>query len=84
MPLVVKELRESIPSVYGHFTWPEERGRVTNAWSDRFLPRRAAWIILHFERYAIDAGISIPHLLRIACCPCVSLKAVAGPMAPAQ
>ena len=63
VPLVVKELRESIPSVYGQFTWSNELGRVTNAWSDRLLPRRAAWIILHIDRYAADAGISIPNLL---------------------
>lgn len=63
VPMVIAQLRESIPSMYGQFAWSSEAGRVTNAWADRFLPRRAAWIILHYKRYAIDAGISIQDLL---------------------
>jgi len=63
VPMVIAQLREAIPSMYGQFTWSSETGRVINAWSDRFLPRRAAWIILHYRRYAIDAGIGLQDLM---------------------
>ncbi|MDM0118019.1 LuxR C-terminal-related transcriptional regulator [Variovorax sp. J22R133] len=63
IPLVIGELREAIPSAYGQFTWSDERGGVTNHWASRFMPRRAAWIILHYQRYAIDAGITMKDLL---------------------
>src|SRR5512139_887510 len=57
MPMVAAQLRELIPVACCQFAWASESGRLTNFWSDTFLPRRLAWIVLHHKRYDEDAGI---------------------------
>lgn len=56
MPMVVAQLRKMIPAVCGQFAWSSESGRITNFWSDTFMPRRLAWIVLHHKRYDDDLG----------------------------
>jgi DNA-binding CsgD family transcriptional regulator len=63
MPIVIAQLRTMIPAACGQFTWASESGRISNFWSDTFLPRRTAWIILHHKRYAADAGIGFRDLV---------------------
>lgn len=63
MPMVAAQLREAIPAACCQFTWSSDAGRITNFWSDTFMPRRMAWIILHHKRYEIDAGISFQDLV---------------------
>ncbi|CAN7763422.1 helix-turn-helix transcriptional regulator [Variovorax sp. LjRoot84] len=63
MPMVIAELRASIPMAACQFIWSNESGRVINAWSDTFQPRRAAWIILHRKQYEIDAGMTYQDLV---------------------
>lgn len=58
MPLVVAGLRELVPAACGQFAWSSETGRIANFWSDTFLPRRLAWIVLHHRRYDEDLGTS--------------------------
>jgi DNA-binding CsgD family transcriptional regulator len=63
MPLVAAELRAAIPAAVCQFTWASESGRLVNFWSDTFMPRRTAWIILHHKRYEADAGVSFRELV---------------------
>src|SRR5512146_1829753 len=63
MPLVAAQLRGLIPSACCQFTWSSETGRLVNFWSDTFMPRRTAWIILHHRRYEADAGIGFRELV---------------------
>jgi DNA-binding NarL/FixJ family response regulator len=63
MPIVIAELRNLIPAACGQFTWAAESGRLANFWSDTFMPRRTAWIILHHKRYEADAGVSFRELV---------------------
>jgi len=63
MPMVVAQLREAIPAACCQFTWSSESGRITNFWSDSFMPRRMAWIILNHKRYEVDAGIGFRDLV---------------------
>jgi DNA-binding CsgD family transcriptional regulator len=63
MPMVVAQLREMIPSVCGQFAWSSETGRITNFWSDTFMPRRLAWIVLHHKRYDEDSGNSFRDIV---------------------
>jgi DNA-binding CsgD family transcriptional regulator len=64
MPIVIGELRAAIPAAYCQFTWSSEAGRIVNFWSDTWMPRRAAWIVLHHKRYEADAGIGFRDLVR--------------------
>lgn len=64
MPVVMRELRALIPAACVQFTWSSADGRLTNFWSDTFLPRRTAWIVLHRARYEADAGTSFRDLVR--------------------
>ena len=63
MPLVIAQLREAIPAACCQFTWSSDAGRITNFWSDTFMPRRTAWIILNHKRYEADAGINFRDLV---------------------
>jgi DNA-binding CsgD family transcriptional regulator len=63
MPIVIAELRTLIPAACGQFTWANDSGRLANFWSDTFMPRRTAWIILHHRRYEADAGLSFRELV---------------------
>lgn len=63
MPLVIAQLREVIPTACCQFTWASENGRLVNFWSDNFMPRRMAWIILNHKRYEVDAGVSFHDLV---------------------
>jgi DNA-binding CsgD family transcriptional regulator len=63
MPVVAAQLRALIPAACCQFTWSSELGRITNFWSDTFMPRRTAWIILNHKRYEADAGISFRELV---------------------
>jgi DNA-binding CsgD family transcriptional regulator len=63
VPLVAAQLRVLIPAACCQFTWSTESGRIANFWSDTFMPRRTAWIILHHKRYEADAGISFRDLV---------------------
>lgn len=63
MPIVLRELRSLIPAACAQFTWSTEEGRLKNFWSDTFMPRRTAWIILHRGRYEADAGTSFRDLV---------------------
>ena len=63
MPIVIAELRALIPAACGQFTWASDSGRLANFWSDTFMPRRTAWIILHHKRYEADAGVSFRELV---------------------
>ena len=63
MPMVVAQLREMIPAVCGQFAWASETGRITNFWSDTFMPRRLAWIVLHHKRYDEDSGNSFRDIV---------------------
>lgn len=63
MPMVAAQLRAEIASACCQFTWSSEGGRISNFWSDTFMPRRLAWIILHHRRYEADAGISFRDLM---------------------
>lgn len=63
MPMVLAQLRELIPAACCQFTWSSETGRLANFWSDTFMPRRTAWIILHHKRYEADAGVSFRELV---------------------
>lgn len=63
MPIVMRELRALIPAACAQFTWASETGRLTNFWSDTFMPRRMAWIVLHRARYEADAGTSFRDLV---------------------
>src|SRR4030095_3127897 len=64
MPMVIAALRAAIPMASCQFAWSDESGKVTNAWSDTYQPRRAAWIIEHQRQYEIDAGTSFQDLVR--------------------
>lgn len=64
LPLVIRELRQAIPSACGQFTWADETGALANYWCDHFLPRRTAWIILHRRQYEADCGTSFADLVR--------------------
>lgn len=63
MPMVVAQLRELIPSVCGQFAWSSDSGRLTNFWSDTFMPRRMAWVVLHHKRYDQDSGSSFRDIV---------------------
>ncbi len=63
MPMVAAQLRAEIASACCQFTWSSESGRISNFWSDTFMPRRLAWIILHHRRYEADAGIGFRDLM---------------------
>lgn len=63
MPMVAAALRAEIPAACCQFTWSSEAGRISNFWSDSFMPRRLAWIILHHKRYEADAGIGFRELV---------------------
>lgn len=63
MPMVIAQLREMIPSAVGQFAWSSEAGRITNFWSDTFMPRRLAWIVLHHKRYDEDSGNSFRDIV---------------------
>ena len=63
MPMVIAQLRESIPAACCQFTWSSDCGRITNFWSDTFMPRRMAWIIMNHKRYEADAGINFRDLV---------------------
>jgi DNA-binding CsgD family transcriptional regulator len=77
MPMVVAALRSAIPAACGQFTWCSDTGRLTNFWSDTFMPRRAAWIILHHRRYEADAGIGFRDLVRFGA-PTGNMRAIWG------
>lgn len=64
MPMVLRELRALIPAACAQFSWASSEGRLVNFWSDTFMPRRTAWIILHRARYEADAGTSFSDLVR--------------------
>lgn len=64
LPIVIRELRQAIPSVCGQFTWASDSGALANHWCDQFLPRRVAWIILHRQQYEADCGTSFADLVR--------------------
>lgn len=57
MPMVIAQLRELVPAACGQFAWSSETGRITSFWSDTFMPRRLAWIVLHHKRYDQDLGL---------------------------
>ncbi|AOW12676.1 hypothetical protein LPB72_16765 [Hydrogenophaga crassostreae] len=63
MPVVMRELKALIPSTCVQFTWSSKDGRLANFWSDTFLPRRTAWIILHRARYEADVGTNFRDLV---------------------
>lgn len=63
MPVVAAQLRSLVPAACCQFTWSSETGRLVNFWSDTFMPRRTAWIILHHRRYEADAGTSFRDLV---------------------
>jgi len=63
MPMVIAQLREVVPAACCQFTWSSETGRLANFWSDNFMPRRTAWIILNHKRYEADAGVSFRDLV---------------------
>jgi DNA-binding CsgD family transcriptional regulator len=63
IPLVMREIKTLIPSACVQFTWSSKDGRLTNFWSDTFLPRRTAWIILHRSRYEADVGVNFRDLV---------------------
>lgn len=63
MPVVMRELKALIPSACVQFTWASKDGRLANFWSDTFLPRRTAWIILHRARYEADVGTNFRDLV---------------------
>lgn len=63
LPLVAQRLRSVVPAFCCQFTWSSESGRLVNFWSDVFMPRRIAWIILNHRRYEADAGISFHDLV---------------------
>lgn len=63
MPMVIAQLREMIPAACGQFAWASETGRITHFWSDTFMPRRLAWIVLHHKRYDEDLGSSFRDIV---------------------
>lgn len=58
VPMVIREIKKLVPAACGQFTWSTESGRLANFWSDSFMPRRTAWIIMHHKQYEKDAGFS--------------------------
>ena len=77
MPMVAAALRAEIPAACCQFTWSSEAGRISNFWSDSFMPRRLAWIILHHKRYEADAGIGFRELVRFGA-PSGNMRAIWG------
>ncbi len=77
MPMVAAQLRAEIPSACCQFTWASESGRISNFWSDTFMPRRLAWIILHHKRYEADAGVGFRELVLFGA-PTGNLRAIWG------
>lgn len=63
IPIVAAQLRSLVPAACCQFTWSTESGRIANFWSDTFMPRRTAWIILNHRRYETDAGLSFRELV---------------------
>ena len=64
MPMLMADLRRMIPAVCGQFTWSSADGALSNHWSDHFMPRRTAWIIVHRRQYEADAGTTFGDLVR--------------------
>jgi DNA-binding CsgD family transcriptional regulator len=77
MPMVAAQLRAEIPSACCQFTWSSQAGRICNFWSDTFMPRRMAWIILHHKRYEADAGVGFRDLVLFGA-PTGNMRAIWG------
>lgn len=63
MPMVMSEIKALIPAACCQFTWASQDGRLANFWSDTFMPRRTAWIVLHRARYEADVGTNFRDLV---------------------